>query len=45
MKATGVYVPKKKHTAAVAAAIGLGSAGAGTAGYTVYRKKRQNKLI
>lgn len=44
MKATGVYVPKKNHTAAVAAAIGLGSAGAGAAGYTVYRKKKQSKL-
>ena len=43
MKATGVYVPKKNRTAAVAAVIGLGSAGAGAAGYTVYRKKKRRQ--
>ena len=45
MKATGVYVPKKNRTAAVAAVIGLGSAGAGAAGYTVYRKRKQRQLV
>lgn len=44
MKATGVYVPKKNHAAAVAAVIGLGSAGAGTAGYAVYRKRKQSNM-
>lgn len=44
MKATGVYVPKKNHTAAVAAVIGLGGAGAGAAGYAVYRKRKPGKL-
>ena len=44
MKATGVYVPKKNHVAAVAAVIGLGSAGAGTAGYAVYRKRKQSNM-
>ena len=44
MKATGVYVPKKNHTAAVAVVIGLGGAGAGAAGYAVYRKRKQEKL-
>lgn len=44
MKATGVYVPKKNRVAAVAAVIGLGSAGAGVAGYTVYRKRKQRNL-
>lgn len=43
MKATGIYVPKKNRTAAVAAVIGLGSAGAGAAGYTVYRKKKRRQ--
>lgn len=44
MKATGVYVPKKDRTAAVAAVIGLGSSGVGAAGYTVYRKRKQRQL-
>lgn len=44
MKATGVYVPKKDHGAAVAAVIGLTGAGAGAAGYTYHRKKKQRQI-
>lgn len=45
MKATGVYVPKKSHTAAVAAAIGLSGAGAGAAGYTYHRRKKLTRNV
>ena len=45
MKATGVYIPKKNHGAAVATVIGVTSVGAGTAGYTYYRKKKQNQNV
>lgn len=44
MKATGVYVPKKDHGAAVAAVLGLTGAGAGAAGYTYHRKKKQRQI-
>ena len=43
IKATGVYVPKKNHGAAIAAVIGLSGAGAGAAGYTYHRKKKQQQ--
>lgn len=45
MKATGVYIPKKNHGAVVATVIGVTSVGAGTAGYTYYRKKKQNQNV
>ena len=45
MKATGVYIPKKNHGAAVATVIGVTSVGAGTAGYTYYQKKKQNQNV
>ena len=45
MKATGTYVPKKGHGAAVAAVIGLTGASAGAAGYGYYRKKKSGKNI
>lgn len=44
IRATGVYVPKKNHGAALAVAVGLGSAGAGTAGYLCCRNKKRRNM-
>ena len=47
MKAVGVYVPKKGNGAVMAAVIGITSvgAGAGTARYVHYRRKRQGNMV
>lgn len=44
MKAIGVYVPKKNRDVVIATLIGLGGAGAGTAGYACYRKKKRDTM-
>lgn len=45
MKAVGVYVPKKGNGAALAVALGLAGAGAGTAGGVYYRKKKKGAAV